>query len=373
MIELSTSSLATYQATSSTGNCNYRTSQISGIVIHNAATVGTCSDLHNILNSTTAGSFNYGIATDGTIGVYLDEIFRPWSTGNPEIDHKTVSIVVCNSSLSSNYPISVESYASLVELCADICYRNSIPQLKYTGLASTSNLYKHSWYNSNVSCPGQYISSKYNKIVQDVNELLKSRPTNTSTAASLKYGVGVSVDKINPYVACIEPNAVNINYSNLIKSKVVGVLFYCGGLYDSAGTRRNTYQSSTLLAQLKLLNSAMPYGLYCDVRAKDQKQAKEECKQLYYVLAKYPPKLGIWLKLNLGSSKTTNDSILNTYYQYLTQWGLSSKCGIYCSRSQLSSISWTNNFSSKYSLLIVDHQKSLNDLESLITPEFFKV
>ena len=369
--ELSNSSLATYQLTS-TGNYNSRTAQISGIVIHNAATVGTCNDLRNILASTAAGSFNYGIATDGTIGLFLDEMYRPWSTGNPEIDHKTISIVLCNSSLASNYPISDATYVSLMKLCTDICYRNSISQLKYTGNPSGSNLYKHSWY-ADVNCPGNYISSLYDRLVSDVNTALKSLNTNNSTTAALRNSTGVQVNSISPYVVCVDSNVASIDYQKLIQAKVVGALFYCGGLYTSTHDTKNNYQSSTLASQIKSMNGAMPYGLYCDVRAKNEKEARLECKKLYYVISNYPPKLGIWLKLDLGQSNSVNDTVLSVYYDYLTQWGLKSKCGIYCDKKQLANISWTSTFCTKYSLMIIDHQPSLNGLETQVSTEFFKV
>lgn len=365
---MSNSNLVTYKDTGS-GNWNNRTASISGIIIHNAATVGTCEDLSEILSTTTAGSFNYGIATDGTIGLYVDEMHRAWSTGNPEVDHKTVSIVVCNNALTKDYPISYATYNSLLDLCEDICRRNMISELKYTGNRENSNLYMHSWY-ADVDCPGQFLSKRYKSIAEEITSRLK-KSVNNSTTAALACGTGISVDQISPYLILINSGTTKIDLNKLIAAKVVGALLYCGSLYAEGSKQpKSVYRSSSLNAQVNMLSGKMPYGLYCDVRSWDAKSAKQECEQLYYVVSSYPPKLGIWLSL----SSTVNDEVVETYYTYFKKWGLSSKCGIYCSRSQLSRINWSGNFCKKYSLWLVDHTTK----EGLVgasdaTPNFFSV
>jgi len=369
---LSNSNLATYLY-NQTGNFNARTSSITGIIIHNAVTIGTCEDLAKILSSTDSGSFNYGIATDGTIGLYVDEMYRPWSTGDPTIDHKTVSIMVCNSSLSGNYPISQATYSSLIDLCEDICRRNFISELRYTSKNGNGNLYMHSWY-ADVNCPGPYLSAKYPSIAQEVTTRLKVTQNNSTTAA-LANSSGATVDKLNPYIVCVDPSVAKVNYDKLITAKVVGAIFYAGSLYsEGSKTPKDVYQSSRLKTQLTELDGKMPFGLYCDVRAWDVKSAKLECKQLYYVISNYPPKLGIWLNLHFGGSVSTNDEVLETYYRYLTEWGLKSKCGLYCDRTQLGRVSWASNFCRKYSLWLIDHTAGVvTDIGATLSPSSFKV
>ena len=372
MIILSNSSLASYIDRGS-GNYNNRTDLISGIVIHSAATVGTCSDLSNIIKTTPAGSFNYGIATDGTVGLYVDEMYRAWSTGNPSIDHKTVSIVVCNSSTSADQPISTEAFSMLIKLCTDICRRNYIKRLTFTGKAQGSNLYMHSWF-ANVNCPGRYLSSMFPSIVTHVNANLSKPQLANSTSEAYRSQTNIVVDAINPYVACIDPTAKNVDYARLISAGVVGVMFYCGTLYADTVLKiqYKNYVSSTLKSQIEALSDALPYALYCDVKAWNKKSAKEECEALYYVVSKYPPKLGLWLRLDLGLFKATNNKIIDTYYEYITKWGLKDKCGLYCTKAQLSKIDWDDKYCKKFSLWLIDTVPGISNLNELLVPNFFK-
>ena len=117
----------------------------------------------------------------------------------------------------------------------------------------------------------------------------------------------------------------------------------------------------------------MPFALWCSVRARNPIEAKEECDELFYIISKYPPKLGIWLGLELPSaSRSVNDPIIDVYYRWCVEWGLKDSCGFYCNYNQLNRVSW-NNYYNKFSLWIIDMQSSVSNLYDLQTPNFFKV
>lgn len=370
---MANSALVTY-VDRGTGNYNSRTQPITKITIHIACSQGSCETLSDIIASCPSSSFNYGIATDGTVGSYVDERYRAWSTGDAENDNVSVSIMVCNSSLGPSYPISGASYNALIKLCVDICRRNFITELKYTGNKNTSNLTRHDWFAS-TTCPGPYLGSKFGEIANLVNQQLKQTATAISQTEALKAQSNIVVDSIDPYIVVADPKAKNINYKNLKIASVVGIMFYAGGYFESGflHKKKDKYVSSTLKAQVADCDEAdFPYALYCDVRARDAKEAREECEALFYVISKYPPKLGIWLGLDLiGSTKTTTP-IIDTYYKYIYKWGLHDKCGFYCTKDQLSKIDW-DKYCENFSLWIIQPISNVSNLYDLQTPNFFKL
>lgn len=369
---MSNSSLATY-IDSNNGNYNSRTSYISKIVIHSAFAVGDCRTLSEIAASTPSGSFNYGIGNDGQIGLYIQEMHRSWSTGNPENDNISVSIMMCNASVDANMPVTAAAYESLIKLCVDICRRNFILELKYSGDPRTSNLVIHDMF-ARIDCPGKYLKSKLKDIVNRVNfELSHPRLAESETYALMSQS-NIVVDAISPYVAIVDEGSFGINYSNLRTAGVVGVMFCAGSYFDANHKKRSSYINSSLKRQVSELSSSyLPYALYCEVRAKSVSEAVLECNQLYYVISKYPPKLGLWLSIHFATTSIINNKVIEKYYQNIVKWGLKSKCGIYCDKSELAKISWKDMWCDKFSLWIVAKMSGLSNLHELETPNFFKL
>ena len=121
-------------------------------------------------------SANYGIGKDGRIGLYVEEKDRSWCSSDKSNDHRAITIE-CASDSTSPYAINDKVYASLVELCADICRRNNIPGLKWRadktliGQVDKQNITVHRWFKPK-SCPGNYIYERLGQIADDVNKLL---------------------------------------------------------------------------------------------------------------------------------------------------------------------------------------------------------
>ena len=307
------SSLASYIDRGSGNYSRRKSTVITKICIHDALAVGDCSTLSDIIKSAPYASFHYGIATDGTIGVYVDERFRAWGTGNPSIDDESVDIVVCNSTAGGNYPISNATYDALLKLVTDICRRNFILKLTYTGSPAGSNLIKHSWYAA-IDCPRSYLSSLYPGIAQEVSRRLRSPQLADSTTEAYRSQTNIVVDAIDPFVVTVDASATGIDYRKLRTAGVVGAMFYAGGLYNSGflHTEKERYVNPKLKAQMQEIGDIMPFALWCDVRARNPVEARKECDDLFYVISKYPPKLGIWLGLDLSStSRAVNDPIID--------------------------------------------------------------
>lgn len=161
-----------------TNNKNPRNHKIDTITIHhqagNGSFLGCATSVEN-----RNGSCNYMIQSDGKIGVMVDEDYRSWCSSNPSNDHRAVTIEVANSCNASDgdklgWPVSDKALSSLINLCVDICKRNGIKKLNYTGDTS-GNLTMHKWF-APTGCPGPYLSSKFPYIAEQVNKRLAPKP-----------------------------------------------------------------------------------------------------------------------------------------------------------------------------------------------------
>ena len=168
--------------------CNRK---IDTITIH--CVVGQCSieTLGNIFaRESRRASSNYGIGPDGRIGMYVEEKDASWCSSNSANDRRAITIE-CASDTTHPYAINDKVYSSLVDLCADICIRNNIKELKWKadktliGQTDKQNLTVHRWF-ANKSCPGDYIYERLGQITKDVNTKIRQ-----------PFKVRVDIDDLN--------------------------------------------------------------------------------------------------------------------------------------------------------------------------------
>ena len=116
-------------------------------------------------------SANYAIDSSGKVALYVEEANRAWTSSSKENDSQAVTIEVANDEVGGQWHVGDESYEKLIELCTDICRRNGIEELRYTGDES-GNLTLHKMF-ADTECPGPYLESRVEEIVQTVNQKLK--------------------------------------------------------------------------------------------------------------------------------------------------------------------------------------------------------
>ena len=167
---MSNSSLICYTRLSP--NCNKpRNHVLDTITIHHMAgnlSVEACGEM--FARPSRKASSNYGVGSDGRIALYVDEANRSWCSSSPENDHRAVTIEVANCGGEPDWPVSDKAYAALLDLVTDICRRNGIKQLRYTG-DKTGNLTMHKWFAA-TACPGPYLESRFPAIAAEVNRRL---------------------------------------------------------------------------------------------------------------------------------------------------------------------------------------------------------
>lgn len=117
-------------------------------------------------------SANYGIDRYGKVGLYVEESNRAWTSSSVENDSRAVTIEVANDEIGGDWHVSDESYATLIDLCVDICRRNGIKELTYTG-DTRGNLTTHSMF-ADTECPGPYLKNRLNDIANAVNDRLNA-------------------------------------------------------------------------------------------------------------------------------------------------------------------------------------------------------
>ncbi len=156
-----------------------RTHEIDTVSIHCMAgdcSVETCGEI--FAAASRQASSNYGIGSDGRIAMYVEEKNRSWCTSSASNDHRAVTIEVANDGdESTGWHVSDKAYAALIDLCADICKRNGIKELKWRGDKSLigqvdkQNMTVHRWF-ANKSCPGDYLYNLHGQIAKEVNARL---------------------------------------------------------------------------------------------------------------------------------------------------------------------------------------------------------
>ena len=195
---MSNSSLVNY--TKLSPNYSARTKKIDTITIHHMAgnlSVESCGAV--FADSARQASSNYGIGTDGRIGLYVEEKHRSWCSGGTKTvdgitgrdnDFRAVTIEVANDGGAPDWHVSDKALESTIALCVDICQRNGIPKLNFTGDVH-GNLTMHSFY-AYTECPGKYLGSKFPYIAEEVNKRLSAAQKNSATTNTPKEETAVS-------------------------------------------------------------------------------------------------------------------------------------------------------------------------------------
>ena len=380
---MSNSNLASYIDTT-TPHYTPRAYPISRITIHHAAGRAELPGFSSIIAHKAEGSWNYAIANSGKIGLFVEECNRAWTSGNYENDHRAVTIEVSNSRVGDDWPVSDEAYKSIIDLCEDICRRNNIPGLVYTGRKEDSNLTMHCWFQP-TGCPGPYLKSKFADIAQQVNKRLGA-PSNlkyivnpeivNSAYATAVSGapidpMSINTDNIDEFVLTLNRNSgINLDYDKLKSIGVIGSVLEGGYLYDSIH-REVSYRNPNLGEQINNLSKYdLPFGLYFDVKSKSIDEANKELYYLSLCVRKYSPLMGVWLRLKFNNTKTINEKILDRYYKKLVDLGLKDKVGLYVTKSELNKIDWENYMDNFY-LWVDSHISSVSNINELETPQFF--
>ncbi|MBQ9413111.1 MAG: N-acetylmuramoyl-L-alanine amidase [Oscillospiraceae bacterium] len=172
-----------------------RMQPISLLTVHCAAGRGTAAGLGELFRAKGKdASSNYGIGTDGSIGMYVPEDCASWCSSSGWNDQRAVTVEVCNSAGPAegryDWPVSEESWAALVRLVADVCRRNGKRRVVWLGSRDAALAYAgkngggsqrpdelvmtaHRWFAAK-SCPGDYLYDRFGALEAEVNRMIAS-------------------------------------------------------------------------------------------------------------------------------------------------------------------------------------------------------
>lgn len=172
--------------------------KISKIIIHHMAGNLTAKGCYNVWKS-RQGSAHYAISSSGEIGQLIDEKYRAWSVANAAADSMAVTMELANDGGAPNWHVSDKAITAAINLCVDICQRNGIKKLTFTGNTS-GNLLMHCYYMA-TACPGPYLKAKFAYIAAEVNKRLNGSaptpaPTKTWTDYKKPFTVKITVNDL---------------------------------------------------------------------------------------------------------------------------------------------------------------------------------
>ena len=223
---MSNSPLVCYTKISPNKNCP-RNHKIDTITIHHMAgnlSVEVCANVFQNTDPKKAASSNYGIGSDGRVGMYVEEKDRSWCSSSGDNDHRAITIEVADCTGAPEWRVSDKAYATLIDLCVDICQRNGIEKLIWATTKTDrknhkngANMTIHSDFKA-TDCPGAYLKSKMPQIAADVNARLSQPAPAPSTDGATKFVTNLYVNALNR-----QPDTAGLNnWVNQLTSKKTG-------------------------------------------------------------------------------------------------------------------------------------------------------
>lgn len=232
---MSNSSLVSYTKLSP-NHSGQRTHSIDRITPHCVVGQLSAESICGCFTSTSRqASCNYGIGTDGRISLCVEEKNRSWCSSSNANDQRAVTIE-CASDMSEPYAMNSKVYASLINLCVDICKRNGKKKLLWFGDKTKSLNYSpksdemvitvHRWF-ANKSCPGNWLYARLGDLATQVTNKLSGSTTSTPTAPTQP----ATTNKNFPTV----PFTVEVLISDLNIRKGAGTNYATIGKYTGKG------------------------------------------------------------------------------------------------------------------------------------------
>lgn len=181
----------------SPNNSGQRTMKVDRITPHCVVGQMQIEDLLGWLAQPSAkASANYGIGTDGRIGLGVPENIRAWTSSSSANDNRAITIE-CASDKTAPYAFNQKVYDALIRLCTDICQRygkkkllwlaDKQKTLAYQPAADEMVLTVHRWF-ANKACPGDWMMARMGDLAAKVTAALggSSEPSGTDPTEGAK-------------------------------------------------------------------------------------------------------------------------------------------------------------------------------------------
>jgi hypothetical protein len=239
MIKMSFSNSPLVVFTRISPNRNPRQGRITKITPHYVAGNLTVESIGNVFApSSRQASSNYGIDSNGRVGMYVEEKDRAWTSSSAANDNAAVTIEVSN--INANGEVTDKAWNALIDLCVDICRRNpgivqanGQPGLNFTDNAN-GNLTMHQWFSATL-CPGNWLKARFAEIARLVNARLAAPvapptppPTYPISDANIQSMVDLGIIGSPEYWR----NKVNIQHLDALMNGVAKRALFMDSLSD---------------------------------------------------------------------------------------------------------------------------------------------
>lgn len=246
-----------------------RNQPITKITIHHMAGVATLEQFDAIVHRPGRNmSANYAIDKNARVGLFCPESDRSWCSSSAWNDNRAITIEVSNSKLGDPWPVSAKVYSKLIDLCVDICQRNNIKELTFTG-DKNGSLTFHKFFSATGCVPihSTEVLTKYGwKMLDEVSlteEILTASPENLSlrfapiqnmvpVKKDFTYNVGgmtVTNDHRVLYSDVYQPGYQTANYGSLMCDTEYTIP--SAGFYSGAGLEMSASEMVFLLEAQK--------------------------------------------------------------------------------------------------------------------------
>ena len=225
----------------------YKLERISPHCMVGQLTAVSCGNLFK--KSSREASSNYGIGTNGEIGLYVDEKNRSWCTSSADNDNRAITIE-CASGTSAPYVMNDKVWKSLIALCTDICRRYGKDTLLWLGDKNTSLKYRpkdneliltaHRWFAAK-SCPGDWLYKRLGTLASEVTKRLKDTEIAPAQKVEEKPNTAASSLINNEETDREKAIWTFLSGKGLNANAVAGLM---GNLYAESALRPNNLQNS---------------------------------------------------------------------------------------------------------------------------------
>lgn len=202
---MSNSSLVSYTRISPNRN-SPRSQPIRKITLHHMAGNMSLEAFGALVaKSSRQMSANYAIDTDGNIGLFCPEADRSWCSSSRANDQQAITVEIANDGGAPDWHVSDAALEAAIRLCVDVCQRNGIPGLTWTG-GSSGTLTCHYMFAA-TACPGPYLKGKMAWIAAEVNRRLAAGQGAAGDTGALVAGAELHLTRCPLYVASTATSA----------------------------------------------------------------------------------------------------------------------------------------------------------------------
>lgn len=202
---MSNSSLVSYTRISPNRN-SPRSQSIRKITLHHMAGNMSLEAFGTLVaRSSRQMSANYAIDSQGNIGLFCPEADRSWCSSSRANDQQAITVEIANDGGAPDWHVSDAALEAAIRLCVDVCRRNGMPGLTWTG-DSSGTLTCHYMFAA-TACPGPYLKGKMAWIAAEVNRRLAAGQGAVADTCALAAGAELLLTRCPLYVASTSTSA----------------------------------------------------------------------------------------------------------------------------------------------------------------------